>query len=149
MRSRDERPDGSLPAFAWDDLGFPAPSLSVPLQNSLCFFRLPLPAPLIGFSCELLSQIGRDTGLPCSVYIPRWVRLRLFAEDRLSTREDTGSLSTDPFTFWFKPVSTFGLSELTTFISDSPLLAIPSNLSPSTALVLAVTIPPHGFIALI
>ncbi len=145
MRSRDERPDGSLPAFAWGEVGFPAPSLSVPLQNSLCFFRLPLPAPL---SVSLAS------------YFPRLGEIRVYHvpftyPDGLGfaysprMREDTGNLSTDPFTFWFKPVSIFGLSELTTFISDSPLLAIPSNLSPSTALMLAVTIPPHGFLALI
>ncbi len=52
-------------------------------------------------------------------------------------------------TFWFKPLITFGLFVVTVFISDSLLLAIPSNLSPSTALVLAVTTSPHGSIALI
>jgi len=38
---------------------------------------------------------------------------------------------------------------VTTFNSGSPQLAIPSHLSPSTALMLAVAISPHGSIALI
>src|SRR5216684_1543702 len=44
--SCDERPDGSLPAFAWDECFLSAPSLSIPLQNGVCFFRHPFPAPL-------------------------------------------------------------------------------------------------------
>ncbi len=32
--------------------------------------------------------------------------------------------------FWFKPVSAFGLLDLTTFISSSPGLAMPSTLAP-------------------
>ena len=35
-----------------------------------------------------------------------------------------------PRTFWFKPVSVFGLLVLTTFISSSPELAMPSTLAP-------------------
>ena len=42
-RSRDERPGGSLLAFAWDDVAG-AQSLSPPLQESLRFLHLPLPA---------------------------------------------------------------------------------------------------------
>jgi len=50
--SRDERPGGSLPAFAWDDVAIwlrsrrspKAQSLSSPLQRGLRFLRPPLPA---------------------------------------------------------------------------------------------------------
>ena len=35
-----------------------------------------------------------------------------------------------PRTFWFKPLSAFGLLDLTTFISSSPQLAMPSTLAP-------------------
>src|SRR6516164_7941176 len=35
-----------------------------------------------------------------------------------------------PLTFWFQPVSVFGLSVLTTLISSSPGLALPSTLVP-------------------
>src|SRR5439155_16429130 len=35
-----------------------------------------------------------------------------------------------PRTFWFKPVSAFGLLVLTTLISSSPELAMPSTLAP-------------------
>src|SRR5271157_4903670 len=41
-----------------------------------------------------------------------------------------GSPCTWPLTFWFKPVSAFGLLEITAFISSSPESAIPSTLSP-------------------
>src|SRR5260370_1320440 len=44
-RSRDEGPDGSLRAFARDDVGAPPPQpLSAPLQAGIRFLRLPLPA---------------------------------------------------------------------------------------------------------
>src|SRR5512135_2072161 len=36
-----------------------------------------------------------------------------------------------PRTFWFKPLSAFGLLDLTTFISSSPKLAMPSTLAPN------------------
>ena len=43
--SRDERPDGSLPAFAWGDVAEAQP-LSHPLQAGVRFFRPPVPAAL-------------------------------------------------------------------------------------------------------
>src|SRR5271167_2966141 len=41
-----------------------------------------------------------------------------------------GSPCTWPLTFWFKPVSAFGLLEITAFISSSPGLAMPPTLAP-------------------
>jgi len=43
--SRDERPDGSLPAFAWGDVAEAQP-LSRPLQAGVRFVRPPVPAAL-------------------------------------------------------------------------------------------------------
>ena len=48
----------------------------------------------------------------------------------MTTTGDGRSLCTWPRTFWFKPVSAFGLLDLTTFISSSPGLAMPSTLAP-------------------
>ena len=48
----------------------------------------------------------------------------------MTTTGDGRSLCTWPRTFWFKPVSAFGLLDLTTFISSSPELAMPSTLAP-------------------
>ena len=49
---------------------------------------------------------------------------------RTTTTGDGRSLCTWPRTFWFKPVSAFGLLDLTTFISSLPGLAMPSTLAP-------------------
>ncbi len=49
---------------------------------------------------------------------------------RTTTTGDGRSLCTWPRTFWFKPVSAFGLLDLTTFISSSLELAMPSTLAP-------------------
>ena len=43
-----------------------------------------------------------------------------------------------PRTFWFKPLSAFGLLDLTTFISSSPELAMPSTLAPNRLRVAVV-----------
>ena len=48
----------------------------------------------------------------------------------MTTTGDGRSHCTWPRTFWFKPVSAFGLLDLTTFISSSPGLAMPSTLAP-------------------
>jgi hypothetical protein len=57
--SRDERPDGSLPAFAWGDVAHAQP-LSASLQDRLRFFRPPLPAVP---SPSLAVRIPREVGL--------------------------------------------------------------------------------------
>jgi hypothetical protein len=56
--SRDERPDGSLPAFAWGDVAC-APPLSVSLQDRLRFFRPPLPAaPSPSLAVRIPLEVG-------------------------------------------------------------------------------------------
>src|SRR5512135_2797274 len=47
-----------------------------------------------------------------------------------ATAGEGGYPYTWPRTFWFKPLSAFGLLVLTTFISSSPGLAMPSTLAP-------------------
>ena len=51
-------------------------------------------------------------------------------------------------TFWFKPVSPFGLLALTAFISSLHVLAIPSNPSSPTTLMLVVITFPCGSVIL-
>ena len=51
-------------------------------------------------------------------------------------------------TFWFKPISTFGLFVFTTFNSSSHLLAIPSNSSALATLVLAAITFLHSSVTL-
>jgi len=63
--SRDETPDGSLHAFAWDDIAL-TQSLSTPLQHGFRFFRLPLPASPWAYLTVRFPS-GRDTGLPRSM----------------------------------------------------------------------------------
>src|SRR3954468_18124328 len=48
----------------------------------------------------------------------------------MTTTGDGRSLCTWPRTVWSKPLSAFGLLVLTTFISSSPELAMPSTLAP-------------------
>ena len=67
-------------------------------------------------------------------HVPRtdhgWLRLCLFAGGSTATAGDEGNPGAWPLTFWFKPVSAFGLLVLTTLIGSSPELALPSPLAP-------------------
>ncbi len=49
-----------------------------------------------------------------------------------------------PRTFWFKPLSAFGLLDLTTFISSSLELAMPSTLAPDRLGVSSRRVPSRG-----
>src|SRR5260370_3195226 len=53
--------------------------LSTPLQSSLRFFHLPLPAPLSPSLTRRFPLPGRGSGLPCSASLPERVRSSLFA----------------------------------------------------------------------
>ena len=67
-------------------------------------------------------------------HVPRtyqgWFRLCLFAGGSTAAAGEGEHPCTGPLTFWFKPLSAFGLLVLTTFISSSPGLAMPSTLAP-------------------
>ena len=67
-------------------------------------------------------------------HVPRtyqgWFRLCLFAGGSTAAAGEGEYPCTGPLTFWSKPLSAFGLLVLTTFISSSPGLAMPSTLAP-------------------
>jgi hypothetical protein len=113
----------SLPpsSFIRNSVGVPCSSLS--LLGELRTYHVPLVClDGLGSACSpvmLMSPMG-ETGYPHAHHVP----------------------------FWFKPVSTFGLFALTTFISSSHVLAIPSNPSAPTTLMLVVITFPRGSVTL-
>src|SRR2546425_664801 len=129
-RSRDERPDGSQLAFARDPVAWRLnpypPRYSAAFASSILLYPQPLRLTLrCAFPC------GETTGLPRSVCVPRWVRPRLSAGGCRVCGRKTREPLHQPRTFWFKPVSIFGLSSVTAFISGSLPLVIPSALAPA------------------
>lgn len=120
-----ERPRGSLPAFAWDNVSVPIrPITGWPLLFPLSSTRIP-----VGLPCGLLSlsggirayrvpleyQSGLDPSFPpvavCSRYRTRNPIFQLRA-------------------FWLEPVSIFGSSHITVFIGSSHSLVL--SLEPSS-----------------
>ena len=129
-RSRAETPEGSQPAFAWGDLArglnpYP-PDYRAAFASSLLLYppshRRPLAAGLPRREDDGLTTFhGRITdglGSACSPV----------ARQRRQGKGNTPAPG--HVTFWFKPLSAFGLLVLTTFISSSPGLAMPSTLAP-------------------
>jgi hypothetical protein len=89
------------------------------------------------------------TGLPRSAYTPGWVRLCVIRRWPCCLRGERIQLpcrSTVPFGSSLS--ASLARSFLTTFTSSSPLLAIPSDPSSRTALMLAVAISPHGLMTI-
>ena len=129
-RSRAETPEGSQPAFAWGDLARglnPYPSdYRTAFASSLILYPPSHRRPPCGGPTP---KGGRR-----AYHVPRtyhgWFRLCLFAGGSTATAGEGGYPCTWPRTFWFKPLSTFGLLVLTTFIGSSPELAMPSTLVP-------------------
>lgn len=75
------------------------------------------------FPRELLRE---DYGLTTfRVSTDEWGRSRLFAGGSASATGDFVAPVLDHLPFWLKPLSTFGLFVVTTFISDSLLLTMP------------------------
>jgi len=106
-------------------------------KGAFAFSVLLCPHPF-GLSLRRAFPCGRDTDLPCSALVPRWVRLRLSAGDVSSTMRETGYPHTHHVPFGSSLSASLACFPLTAFISDSLLLAIPSNPSAPTALMLAV-----------
>ena len=129
-RSRAETPEGSQPAFAEGDLTRrlnPYPSdYGAAFASSLLRYpqprwrtlRLAFPG-REGYGLTTFHGCIKDRlGSACSPV----------ARQRRQGKEDTPAPGHVPF--WFKPLSAFGLLVLTTFISSSPGLAMPSTLAP-------------------
>src|SRR5436309_15138474 len=83
---------------------------------------------LIGSPCEPLSLLQEDYGfIMFCLRTMRRVRSCLFAGGCSSAMGGRGSLLSYPLASWLKPLSTFGLLVLTTFIDSSRLLTVPSR----------------------
>jgi hypothetical protein len=128
-RFRHERPDGSLPACAWGTIALPRNPY--PNDYRVAFASSILPYP---HACRLALRFafpnGRHVGLPRSVYVPTdGLGPACSPVAVLSTVQEGESSHTSPHTFWFKLVSVFSLLVLTTFISSSHMLTMPSNAS--------------------
>ena len=127
MLSREGRPGGSLPAFAW---GAVAPPGATPIRAATARRSLPPPSPTrtaIGAPRGLLSLVGAIRAYHVPAPQPRGVG-PLFPPAALGAR-DRGSSS--PRTRCSRPGSIFGLSSFTTFIESSRALTVPRTLAPS------------------
>ena len=128
-RSRAETPEGSQPAFAADDLARglnPYPShYRTAFASSLLLYPPPhrhhLAAGLPRREDDGLTTFRMSTTMGETPLIRRWL---------LGLRQENREPLHQPRTFWFKPLSAFGLLDLTTFISSSLELAMPSTLAP-------------------
>ena len=138
--SRDERPGGSLPAFAWSDVASrlgsrPLTTGSTPIPPITGRRLLPPPSHTrrpISVPYGSLSLSGDLRAYHVLCKYPVWVRSCLSAGGSSSVMDELGASIPDPLPFWPKPVSIFGLFQLTTFISSSHLLTIPHYPSPRT-----------------
>ena len=74
---------------------------------------------------------GETTGLPRSACVPGWVRPRLSAGACPVCGREVRDPLHPPRTFGFKPLSIFGLSSVTAFISGSRPLVLPAALAPA------------------
>ncbi len=67
-------------------------------------------------------------GLPCFVPMPEWVRSIPFRQELSCSRQEREHLLYQLLSpFLGKPLSTFGLFNVTTFIGISHMLSIPLN----------------------
>ena len=119
--------------------------LSALLPSGLRFLDAPLPAPLSPFLAVRLLNEERDTGLPCSAMCAMgWFRSCLFAGETTPVSAATSKPHSCSLTFWSSLAVSFGLSNMTTFISSSHTLTFPPGPSSQTASTLAVTQTPRG-----
>ena len=130
--SRHERPCGSRPAFAWDHVApavAVAQSLSVSLLVGLRFFHIPIPAP---HSADLAARLPARAGenrvypvpcrYPCRVdlaFPPVVHHLRWVIADHPTLTTCLLAQACEPAL-----VNSFGLLNVTAFISDSHVLVL-------------------------
>ena len=130
-RSRAETPEGSQPAFAGGDLARRLNPYPSDYRSGIRFLPPPLPAVPSATALRRAYPEGRTTGLPRSTDVSSdGLGSACSPVAPTATAGEGGYPCTWPRTFWFKPISAFGLLVLTTFISSSPELAMPSTLAP-------------------
>src|SRR5262249_19725659 len=101
-----------------------------PAADGLRFLHVPLPAVSSTTPCGASTRSGRRRAyhVPCSY---RWmVQVPPLRRGRFGLRGEMGEFPYRPRACWLKPVSIFGLLDLTTFNSGSPVLTRPSLLAP-------------------
>ena len=97
--SRDVRPRGSLPAFAWGDIAlFELNPYPPHYRAAFAFSPLLYPLPHRGHLALPLPR-GTALGLPRSVYIPVRVRSHLFAGGASSASDETTAPDPDHLPF--------------------------------------------------
>jgi hypothetical protein len=107
--SRPPTPEGSLPPFGWGDVTTPIRPITD--RHSL---HLPCPQPH-RLALRFAFPSRRTTGLPrCGAETLAWVRSRLYAGGSTSAPGEFGAPGPGHAPLWSKPVSTFGLSYVTT-----------------------------------
>jgi len=107
--------------------------LSTPLQSGIRFLRNPLPAlPTVHLTAHLLIRFPfeQQYGLTAFPICHTTGLGSAFSPIALWRRIPNHDWNNRLRTFWFKPISSFGLSILTAFISSSHLLPIPASLAP-------------------
>ena len=105
--------------------------VSVSLQNGIRFFRPPLPTYLSALLAGCFPYLnGSNWAYPVPPIFTRWVSVCLSAGGIIDRVRQNQTASSIPLTFWFRPSSIFGLLSITTFISSSHMLRIPSFLAP-------------------
>src|SRR5229473_4084385 len=123
LLSCDERPRGSLPAFAWDDVATPIHPIT--RWRSLCpqsFARIAM-----GKALRLAVPEGSDTGFPRSACESMSGQAPAVDRAAYGSRERVvKTLFPPPLPFWLKRNSHFRLFRITTFIADSHVFAMPT-----------------------
>jgi len=107
--------------------------LFIPLQDDLRFFHNPIPALPSAHLTIRFPLRRRSTGLPRFTYMPLdglGLGTTCSPVESSSAIGEGGNSYTIPLTFWFKSISIFDLSVLTTFIGSSHLFPIPPYSSP-------------------
>jgi len=139
--SRTETPQGSQLAFAPGDVA----TRICPITGQRSLFPTPIPAPsLVGLTASLPSFRKERYGLTTFHKVDTnglgalCPPVALGVHDKVMARPCTRYSA-----FWPKPLSIFGLLEVTTFIKSSHMFTIPS-IPPHLRLMLADTPFPHG-----
>ncbi len=136
--SRNERPDGSQPAYACRDVAFWRNGYLPRYRAAFAFSIVLYPTPH-GLTLRLAFPVRESAELTVFRLIDLMNGVgSLFPPVALSAHDRRGfSPCARHVAFWLKPISTFGLSHITMFIKSSLMLAMPFDPSSCSASVLA------------